>query len=67
MKGFRSNIGSERSNIKVKFLRYNDAGENKTLEDLFRDKGLGIKFEYLVLRTPQRNGKVEWKFQSLYG
>jgi hypothetical protein len=30
-------------------------------------KSFGIKFEFLGPRTPQRNGKVERKFQTLYG
>jgi hypothetical protein len=29
-------------------------------------KSFGIKFEFLGPRTPQRNGKVERKFQTLY-
>ena len=51
-------------NINVKCLRCDDAVENKALEDLFRDKGMGIKFEYSGPRTPQRNGKVEKEFQT---
>ena len=53
--------------IKVKILRCDDAGENKALEDECKSKGLGITFEYSGPRTPQRNGKVERKFQTLYG
>jgi transposase InsO family protein len=30
-------------------------------------KSFGIKFEFSGPRTPQRNGKVERKFQTLYG
>jgi hypothetical protein len=30
-------------------------------------KSFGIKFEFLGPRTPQRNGKVERKFQKIYG
>jgi hypothetical protein len=30
-------------------------------------KSFGIKFEFSGPRTPQRNGKVEGKFQILYG
>ena len=53
--------------INVKILRCDDAGENKALEDECKSKGLGIAFEYAGPRTPQRNGKVERKFQTLYG
>jgi hypothetical protein len=53
--------------IKVKILRCDDARENKALEDECKGKGLGITFEYSGPRTPQRNWKVERKFQTLYG
>jgi hypothetical protein len=33
----------------------------------FRSKGFGIKFEFSGPRTPQRNGKVERKFQTFFG
>jgi hypothetical protein len=55
------------SNIIVKYLRCDDAGENQALEKLCKLEGLGIKFEYSGPRTPQRNGRVERKFQTLYG
>jgi uncharacterized protein YqeY len=54
-------------NIQVKFLRLDDAGENYALEKECKQKKLAVKFEYSGPRTPQRNGKVERKFQTLYG
>jgi hypothetical protein len=30
-------------------------------------KSFGVKFEFSGTRTPQRNGKVERKFQTFYG
>jgi hypothetical protein len=33
----------------------------------YRDNGLGIKFEYAGPRDSQRNGRVEMKFQTIYG
>jgi hypothetical protein len=51
----------------VKFLRADDAGENFTLDKLCRQQHLDVKFEYTGPQTPQRNGKVEGKLQTLYG
>jgi hypothetical protein len=41
--------------------------KNKTIKNDPEIKSFGIKFEFLGPRTPQRNGKVERKFQKLYG
>jgi hypothetical protein len=46
----------------VKFIRCDDAGENMTMKNDPEIKSFGIKFEFSVPRTPQRNGKVEGKF-----
>ena len=51
----------------VKFLRLDDAGENFALEKACKQQQLGVTFEFSGPRTPQRNGKVERKFQTLYG
>jgi hypothetical protein len=53
--------------LDVKFIRYNDSGENKALFDECRSKGHNVKFEFSGPRTPQRNGKVERKFQTFFG
>ena len=50
----------------VAFIRCDDAGENRSLEAMCKQEGLGIKFEYSGPKTPQRNGRVERKFQTLY-
>jgi hypothetical protein len=34
---------------------------------LFQAQGYGVKFEFSGPRTPQRNGKVERKFQTFFG
>jgi hypothetical protein len=54
-------------NIQVRFLRFDDAGENYALEKECKQQNLAVKFEYGRPHTPQRNGKVERKFQTLYG
>jgi hypothetical protein len=51
----------------VKFIRCDNAGENVTMKNDPEIKSFGIKFEFSGLRTPQRNGKVERKFQTIYG
>jgi hypothetical protein len=51
---------------KVKYIRCDNAGENKSLEKACYDEQLGITFEYTPPNTPQYNGKVERKFQMLY-
>ena len=53
--------------INIKFIRCDDSGENKALFEECRSKGIGITFEFSGPRTPQRNGKVERKFQTFYG
>jgi hypothetical protein len=51
----------------VKFLRVDDAGENFALEKQCKQQNLNVKFEYTGPQSPQRNGKVERKLQTLYG
>ena len=53
--------------VNVKFVRYNKAGEIQALEDHCNHIGIHVSFEYSGPRTPQRNGKVERKYQILYG
>ena len=52
--------------IKINKVRLDNAGENWELERKCMDHLLGIKFEYTTPNTPQYNGVVERKFQSLY-
>jgi Reverse transcriptase (RNA-dependent DNA polymerase) len=53
--------------INVNYIRCNDSGENKSFYSACREKGYKIKFEFSGPRMPQRNGKVERKFQTFYG
>ena len=52
---------------KVKIIRCDNAGENKTTEERFIREKRNIKFEYMARNTPQQNGKVERAFATLYG
>ena len=52
---------------KVKFIRCNNADENKAVNEDSKDNNLEIKFEYTAPRTPQQNGMVEQAFATLYG
>ena len=51
----------------VKIIRCDNAGENRAFEEACKQEGLGLKFEYTAPNTPQQNGRVERKFQTLYG
>jgi hypothetical protein len=53
--------------VYVQIIRCNNSGENKALHEECLSKGYGIKLEFSGPRTPQRNGKVERKFQTLFG
>jgi hypothetical protein len=53
--------------IDVKFVRCDNAGENKALEDHCNHVSINVSFEYSGPRTPERNEKVERKYQTLYG
>ena len=58
---------SEIADANVKFIRCDDAGENRSMKDDHRIKSCGGKFEFSGPRTLQRDGKVEGKFQTCYG
>ena len=53
--------------IEVKYICCDDSRENKAIYNPCWSNGYLIKFEFSGPRTPQRNGKVERKFQTLYG
>jgi hypothetical protein len=50
----------------VKIIQCDVSGENKVFQRECVSKGLSIKFEFSGPRTPQRNVKVERKFQTFY-
>jgi hypothetical protein len=52
--------------VDVKYIQCNNTGENKAMKDDSEIKQFGIKFEFSGPRAPQRNGKVERKFQTFY-
>ena len=51
----------------TKFIRCDNAGENRATEALCVREGLGIEFEYTAPNSPQQNGRVERRFATLYG
>jgi hypothetical protein len=53
--------------IDIKYICCDDSGENKAFYYACCTKGYNIKFEFSDPSTPQRNGKVERKFQTFYG
>jgi hypothetical protein len=50
--------------LNVTFIRCDEAGENISMKNDQGIKSFGMKFEFSGPRTPQRNGKVERKFQT---
>ena len=55
------------SNVQIKHVRCENAGENIKLDELCKEKGLGIKFQYTSPNTPQKNGVDERRFATSYG
>jgi hypothetical protein len=53
--------------VTVKHIRCDGADENIALNNHLHFKMYGAKFEFSGPRTPQRNGKVKQKIQTLYG
>ena len=51
----------------AKIIRCDNAGENIAFERAAEQEGLNLKFEYTAPDMPQQNGRVERKFQTLYG
>ena len=51
----------------VKFIRCDNAGENRVLEQRCKQEGLGIGFKFTAPNTPQQNGRIERRFATLYG
>ena len=53
-------------NLQVQQLWCKNAGENQAFEWACDQEGLGINFEYTAPGTSQQNGRVEWKFATLF-
>jgi len=53
--------------FQVKFIRCDNAGENEAFQEIAREHGLGLTFEFTAPNNPEQNGRVERKFQTLYG
>src|SRR5210317_1253340 len=51
----------------VQTIRCDRAGENEKFQKDAEENGLGLTFEFTAPNTPQRNGRVERKFATLYG
>jgi len=49
----------------VKFIRFDNAAENKTAVEMLQEKIGGIIPEYTAPHTPQQNGVVERRFPTL--
>jgi hypothetical protein len=56
-----------KTNHRVKYIRCDDAGENRKTAELCIKEGLNIQFEFTPPGTPQRNARIERKFATYYG
>jgi hypothetical protein len=59
-------LSSINGKYKVVKVRMDNAGENKALQQIGFDHKFGITFEYTAPNSPQYNGQVERKFDTLY-
>ena len=57
----------QNQNKKVKYIRCDNAGENRSLQPALEGEGMNVTFEFTARETPQQNGKVERAFATLYG
>ena len=62
-------LTSELKDLKktVELLRLDNTGEKFSFEKAYKQLQLGVTFEFSGPKTPQRNRKVERKFQTIYG
>ena len=56
-----------KANMEVKYIRCDNAGKNKSLQEECLKQGLGVQFEFTAPGNPERNGRVERKFATLFG
>jgi hypothetical protein len=55
-------------NIKIKFIRCDNSGENKDIhQEIIQIPKIIVQFEFTAPDPPQQNGKFERKFETLYG
>jgi hypothetical protein len=55
-------------NITVNFIRCDNSGENKDIQqEIIPIPKIKVKFEFTAPDLPQKNGKIERKFATLYG
>ena len=69
LRGFKARE-FETKNINVlvrRKIRLDNAGENKRLEEILKEKGFDLKFEYTPVDRPKYNGVVERDFAKMYG
>ena len=53
--------------IDIEYIRLDNCGENKGLQDECKNQNLGIIFEFTAPGTPQQNSVVERKIHTLMG
>ena len=58
---------SRKHGIEIKKIRFDNSGENKSLQKKCDKQNLGVTFEFTALGTPQQNSVVERRIQTLMG
>ena len=59
-------LGLSEISADVRNICSDNAGENEAFEQLCKQEGISVKFEYAAPGTPHSNGRVERKFASLF-
>ena len=53
--------------ITIQIVRGDNAGKNRKFKQEAKKANLELEFEHMAPYTPQRNGRVEQKFATLFG
>ena len=51
--------------IDVKYIHFNNVGDNEAFERLCKDEGMCVKFMYTMPCTPQQSRRVKWKIVTM--
>ena len=65
MKGLIQNLKTK-SDINVKYLHSDSAGENVDFKQVCKQEGMGMEFKFTASDIPQQNCHVEWKVAILF-
>ena len=52
--------------VNIRCICLDNAGENKAFDLLYKEEGMGVKFEHTAFGTLQQLGEMERKFATLF-